>query len=53
MVLLLHKFVVIQDNSMDVLFNGVLVELPTILDNTTSLYIGVVGWGWRAMIVAG
>ena len=46
---ILHKAVVIQDNSMDVLFDGLLAELPGILDsftNTTSDYIGLVGQGW-------
>ena len=40
---------------MDVLLNGLLAELPAILDNsTTSDYIGVVGRGWwGATIVAG
>ena len=41
---------VIQGNLFGVLFNGLLAELPTILDrfftSTTSDYIGVVGWGW-------
>ena len=54
---ILHKSVVIQDNSVDLLLNGLLAELPTILDSfniTTSDYIGVVGWGWcGAMTVAG
>ena len=40
----------IQGNSFGVLFNGLLAELPTILDSfftgTTNDYIGVVGWGW-------
>ena len=39
----------IQDKSVDVLFNGLLAELPAILNsfftNTTSDYIGVVGQG--------
>ena len=42
--------IVIQDNSASVLFNGLLSELPAILDcfftSTTSDYIGVVGRGW-------
>ena len=33
-----------------ILFNGLLAELPVILDSfftsTTSDYIGVVDWGW-------
>ena len=46
MVLIIHKSVVI---SMDVLFNGLLSELPTILDsftNNTSACIRVIGQGW-------
>ena len=43
-------YIVIQGNSVGVLFNGLLAELPAILNNfftsTTSDYIGVVGWGW-------
>ena len=43
----IHQSTVIQDNSIGVLFNGLLAELPTILDSfitsTTSDYIGVVG----------
>ena len=30
---ILHKSVIIQDNSMDILFNGLLAELPAILDS--------------------
>ena len=45
-----HQSIVIQGNSFGVLFNGLLAELPAILDSfftsTTSDYIGVVGWGW-------
>ena len=49
----LHQSIVIQGNSVGVLFDGLLAELPTILDSfftsTTSDYIGVVGatkwWG--------
>ena len=41
---------ILQGNSFGVLFNGLLAELPTILDSfftsTTSDYIGMVGWGW-------
>ena len=41
---------VIQGNSFGVQFNGLLAELPAILDSfftsTTSDYIGVVGWEW-------
>ena len=47
---IIHHSTVIQGNSFGVLFNGLLAELPTILDSfftsTTSDYIGVVGWGW-------
>ena len=47
---ILHQSIVIQGNSVGVLFNGLLAELPTILDSfftsTTSDYIGMVGWGW-------
>ena len=47
---ILHQSIVIQGNSVGVLFNGLLAELPTIVDSfftsTTSDYIGVVGWGW-------
>ena len=51
---ILHQAVVIQDNSMGVLFNDLLAELPAILDtNTTSDYIGVVGRGqWGVTVVA-
>ena len=44
--------IVIQNHSVDILFNGWLVEMPTILDslfhkvvNTTSIPIGVEGGG--------
>ena len=47
---ILHQSIVIQGNSVGVLFDGLLAELPAILDSfftsTTSDYIGVVGWGW-------
>ena len=47
---ILHQSKVIQGNSTDALFNGLLAELPDFLDSfftsTTSVYIGVVGWGW-------
>ena len=47
---LLHQSIVIQGNSAGALFDGLLAELPAILDSfftsTTSEYIGVVGWGW-------
>ena len=47
---LLHQSIVIQGNLAGALFDGLLAELPTILDgfftSTTSQYIGVVGWGW-------
>ena len=43
---ILCQSIVIQGNSADALFNGLLAELPTILDsfftNITSHYIGVV-----------
>ena len=46
---ILHQSIVIQGNSVGVLFDGLLAELPAILDSfftsTTSDYIGVVGWG--------
>ena len=45
-----NLYVVIQGNSIGVLSSGLLAELATILDsfftNTTSDFIGVVGWGW-------
>ena len=48
---ILHQSIVIQGNSAGALFDGLLAELPTILDDfftsTTSDYIGVVGRGWR------
>ena len=44
---ILHHSTVIQGNSFGVLFNGLLAELPAILDSfftsTTSDFIGVVG----------
>ena len=47
---ILHQSIVIQGNSVDLLFNGLPAELPAILDSfftsITSDYIGVVGWGW-------
>ena len=47
---ILHHSTVIQGNSFGVQFNGLLAELPAILDSfftsTTSDFIGVVGWGW-------
>ena len=47
---ILHRSTVMQGNSFDILFIGLLAELPAILDsffnNTASDYIGVVGWGW-------
>ena len=47
---ILHQSIVIQGNSVGVLFDGLLAELLAILDSfftsTTSNYIGVVGWGW-------
>ena len=47
---LLHQSIVIQGNSAGALFDGLLAELPAILDSfftsTTSKYIGVVGRGW-------
>ena len=49
---ILHQSIVIQGNSVGVLLDGLLAELPAILDSLfrqyhTSDYIGVVGWGWR------
>ena len=45
----LHQSIVIQGNSAGALFDGLLAELPAILDSffisTTSEYIGVVGRG--------
>ena len=55
---ILHKSVVIQDNSVVLLLNGLLAELPTILDSISTVpqmisYIGVVGRGrWGAKAVA-
>ena len=47
---ILHQSIVIQGNSADALFDGLLADLPAILDSfftsTTSDYIGVVGRGW-------
>ena len=47
---ILHQSIVIQGNSVGTLFDGLLAELPAILDDfftgTTSDYIGVVGRGW-------
>ena len=47
---ILYQSIVIQGNSAGALFDGLLAELPAILDNfftsTTSDYIGVVGRGW-------
>ena len=47
---ILHQSIAIQDNLVGVLLDGLLAELPAILDgfftSTTSDYIGVVGWGW-------
>ena len=46
---ILHRSIVILGNSFGVLFDGLLAELPAILDgffpSTTSDYIGVVGRG--------
>ena len=40
----------IQGNSVGAPFNGILPELPAILDSfftsTTSNYMGLVGWEW-------
>ena len=45
-----HQSIIIQGVSIDVLFNGLLPDLATILDgffiNTTSDYIGVADQGW-------
>ena len=47
---ILHQSIVIQGNSVGILFDGLLSELPAILDSfftsATSDYIVVVGWGW-------
>ena len=47
---ILHQTIVIQGNLVGAPFNGLLAELPIILDSffssTTSDYIGVVGRGW-------
>ena len=47
---ILYPSIVIQGNLAGALFNGLLAELPAILDSfftsTTSDYIGVVGRGW-------
>ena len=46
---ILHHSTVIQGNLFGVQVNGLLAELPAILDSfftsTTSDFIGVVGWG--------
>ena len=41
---ILHKSVVIQDNSVHVLFNGLLAELPAILDNLSIPQLATLGW---------
>ena len=44
---ILHQSIVIQDNSIDVLFNCLVAKLPTILNsftNTTSDCIGCLVW---------
>ena len=50
---ILHQSIVIESNSVGVPFNGLLAELPAILDSfftsTTGDYIGVVGWGWQGV----
>ena len=47
---ILHLYIVLQDNSIGILFNGLLDELPAILDSfftsTTSDYIVMLGRGW-------
>ena len=47
---ILHQSIIIQGNSVGVLFDGLLAELPAILDScftsTTSDYMRVVGQGW-------
>ena len=58
MVPLLRNSPQICTYTMNVLFNGLLAELLAILDsfftNTTSEYIGMVGWGWwGATVVVG
>ena len=46
---ILHQSIVIQGNSAGALFDGLLAELPIILDrfftSTTSDYIGMIGVG--------
>ena len=46
---ILHQFIVIQGNSAGALFDGLLAELPAVLDrfftSTTSHYMGMVGRG--------
>ena len=49
-----HLCTVIKDISVYELFNEQLTELPIVFIDTTSVYIGVVGWGWHgAKPVAG
>ena len=47
---ILHHSTVMQGSLFGILFIGLLADLPAILDsffnNTTSDFIGVVGWGW-------
>ena len=47
---ILHQSIVILGNSVGVFFNGLLAELPAILDSfftsTTSDYMGMIGQGW-------
>ena len=47
---ILYQSIAIQGNSVGVLFNSLLTELPAILNifftSTTSDYMGVVGRGW-------
>ena len=47
---ILHHSTVMQGSLFGILFIGLLANLPAILDsffnNTTSDFIGVVGWGW-------
>ena len=51
MVPLLCNFpVVIQDNSMDVLFNGMLAELPAILDSFYQYHKCLHRGGWLGVV---
>ena len=47
---ILQKSVVIQDNSMDVLFNGLLAELPAILDSFYQYHKCLHRGGWSGVV---